>query len=59
MPFDSEDEPPNSKDDQEYENFSTYKNGERVKFQFSMIFNNKDLIRDVIKENAMERKKNI
>lgn len=37
--------------------FITYKVDEGTKFQFDMVFNNKELVRDAIKEYAMEEKK--
>ncbi|KAI5400787.1 hypothetical protein KIW84_065592 [Lathyrus oleraceus] len=49
--------PPESEDDEEYEMFITYKVDEGTKFQFDMVFNNKELVRDAIKEYAMEEKK--
>lgn len=51
--------PPASEDEQEYEHFPNFKNGETIKFQLGMVFNNKDLIWDAIKEYAMDSKKNV
>lgn len=48
--------PPGSEDDEEYERFPSYKVGEGTKFQLGMIFNNKDLVRDAIKEYDMVEK---
>lgn len=39
--------------DEEYERFPSYKVGEGTKFQLGMIFSNKELVRDAIKEYAM------
>ncbi|KAI5395136.1 hypothetical protein KIW84_061653 [Lathyrus oleraceus] len=51
--------PPGSEDDEEYERFPSYKVGEEIKFQLGMIFNNKDFVRDAIKEYDMLEKKNV
>ncbi|KAI5420022.1 hypothetical protein KIW84_043989 [Lathyrus oleraceus] len=51
--------PHDSEDEQEYENFPSYESGERIKFQLGMVFNNKYLIRDAIKEYATETMKNV
>ncbi|KAI5439769.1 hypothetical protein KIW84_025228 [Lathyrus oleraceus] len=48
--------PAESEDEQECETFPSYKSGEAIKFQLGMIFNNKELIRDAIKEYAIRRK---
>ncbi|XP_050881569.1 uncharacterized protein LOC127085046 [Lathyrus oleraceus] len=45
--------PPGSEDDEEYERFSSYKVGKGMKFQLGVIFNNKKLVRDSIKEYSM------
>lgn len=44
-------------DDEEHEKFPAYKHGEVFKFQLGMMFNNKDMVKDALKEYAMEMKK--
>lgn len=51
--------PPASDDDEEHERFPTYKSGEVFKFQLGMMFSNKEMVRDALKEYAMEMKKNV
>lgn len=45
--------PHGSDDEEEYEKFTTYKSGERVKFQLGIIFIRNDVIRDTIKDYKM------
>ncbi|XP_058784528.1 uncharacterized protein LOC131659338 [Vicia villosa] len=51
--------PPDSDDDEEHEKFPAYKSGEIFKFQLGMMFNNKEMVRDALKEYAMKMKKNV
>lgn len=51
--------PPTSDDDEEHERFPAYKSGKVFKFQLGIIFNNKEMVRDALKEYAMEIKKNV
>ncbi|XP_058776681.1 uncharacterized protein LOC131651009 [Vicia villosa] len=51
--------PPASEDDEEHEKFPAYKSGEVFKFQLGMMFNNKDMVRDALKEYAMKMNKNV
>ncbi|XP_058733914.1 uncharacterized protein LOC131605589 [Vicia villosa] len=51
--------PPASEDDEEHQKFPAYKSGEVFKFQLGMMFNNKDMVRDALKEYAMKMNKNV
>lgn len=51
--------PPRSEDNEDVVKFITYKNGEGSEFQLGMMFTNKEMIRDAIKEYGMENQKNM
>lgn len=51
--------PPVSGDDEEHDKFSAYRSREGFKFQLSMVFNNKDIVRETLIDYAMEMKKNV
>ncbi|KAI5393729.1 hypothetical protein KIW84_060734 [Lathyrus oleraceus] len=56
--FDALHTPPAS-DDEEHERFPAYKSGDMYKFQLGMMFNNKEMLKDALKEYAMKMKKNV
>lgn len=51
--------PSASDDDEEHERFPAFKSGEVFKFQLGMMFNNKEIVGDALKEYAMEMRKNV
>lgn len=51
--------PPGSDDEDEGMRYPTYKSGQGMKFQLGMMFTNKEMIRDVVKDYAMENQKNV
>ncbi|XP_058784836.1 uncharacterized protein LOC131659698 [Vicia villosa] len=46
-------------EDEEGLKFPTYKSGEGMKFQLGMMFTNKEVIRDAVKDYGMENQKNV
>ena len=46
-------------DEDERMKYPTYKSGQGMKFQLGMMFTNKEMIRDVVKDYAMENQKNV
>ncbi|KAI5421025.1 hypothetical protein KIW84_044749 [Lathyrus oleraceus] len=48
-----------SDDDEDVVKFPTYKSGEESGFHLGMMFINKEMVRDVIKEYGMEKQKNV
>ncbi|KAI5438083.1 hypothetical protein KIW84_023993 [Lathyrus oleraceus] len=51
-------QPLESRDDEGNAKFSTYKSDEDFKFQSDMVFNNKEIVNEALKDYAMEIKKN-
>ncbi|KAI5392955.1 hypothetical protein KIW84_060201 [Lathyrus oleraceus] len=51
--------PPGSDDEDEGMKYPTYKSDQGMKFQLGMMFTNKEMIRDVVKDYAMENQKNV
>lgn len=52
-------QPLESRDDEEHAKFSAYKNGEAFKFQSNMVFNNKEIVKEALKDYAIKMKKNV
>lgn len=50
--------PPKSGDDEEHEKFPAYKSGEDFKFQLGMVFNNKELMSETLKDYATKKMEN-
>ncbi|XP_050918716.1 uncharacterized protein LOC127136166 [Lathyrus oleraceus] len=51
--------PPGSDDEDEGMKYPTYKSSQGMKFQLRMLFTNKEMIRDVVKDYVMENQKNV
>ncbi|KAI5428369.1 hypothetical protein KIW84_033381 [Lathyrus oleraceus] len=51
--------PPDSGSDEEHVKFLAYKSGEEFKFQLGMIFSNKHMMMDALKDYAMNMKRNV
>ncbi|XP_058783131.1 uncharacterized protein LOC131657786 [Vicia villosa] len=51
--------PPGSEYEEEYEHFPNFQSSEIKKFKLGLVFNNKDVIKDDIKEDAMVNNKNV
>ncbi|XP_058755282.1 uncharacterized protein LOC131628458 [Vicia villosa] len=51
--------PPNIEDEQEYEHFPNFQSSGTLNFKLDLVFNNKDVIKDAVKEYAMVNNKNV
>ncbi|XP_058742388.1 uncharacterized protein LOC131614867 [Vicia villosa] len=51
--------PDGSGNDEEHEKFPSYKSGESSKFELCMVFSNKEMVKDVVKDYGMENNKNV
>ncbi|XP_058747460.1 uncharacterized protein LOC131620408 [Vicia villosa] len=51
--------PNGSGDDEELEKFPSYKRGESSKFELGMVFSNKEMVKDAVKDYGMENNKNV
>ncbi|XP_058725212.1 uncharacterized protein LOC131596548 [Vicia villosa] len=51
--------PNDSGNDEEHEKFPSYKRGETSKFELGMVFSNKEMVKDAVKDYGMENNKNV